>query len=262
MKVREIREHFLSRADWVDRNNTVDRVIVGDPDADVDHCIVTWIPSFAALRTVVERGVELLICHEPTFWDHGNDSPDNGMDCTEKLSFIKKHNLTILRNHDMWDWFPEFGIPWSWARFLGLGTTPAALGEHNCHHRYDIPPVPFGEFARRIAARTGRIGEPLIEVVGDPDRPVSKIGIGTGCGSDIFTYLNLGCDCCISCDDGRNYWRCIQYAADRDVPVICVNHATSEEPGMISMTKYINEHIDGLTAEHLPQGCRFRLVGA
>ena len=25
-------EHFLSRADWVDREHTVDRVIVGDPE--------------------------------------------------------------------------------------------------------------------------------------------------------------------------------------------------------------------------------------
>ena len=32
MKVRDVLEHFLSRAEWVDRRGTVDRVIVGDPD--------------------------------------------------------------------------------------------------------------------------------------------------------------------------------------------------------------------------------------
>lgn len=30
---------------------------------------------------------------------------------------------------------------------------------------------------------------------------------------------------------------------------------------MVTMANYINEHIDGLTAEHLPHGSIFRLVG-
>jgi len=42
MRVSAVLEHFLSRADWIDRAKTVDRVIAGDPDADVDRCIVTW----------------------------------------------------------------------------------------------------------------------------------------------------------------------------------------------------------------------------
>ena len=47
MKVREILEHFLSRAPWVDRTKTVDRVIVGDPEKEVSRCLVAWMPSFA-----------------------------------------------------------------------------------------------------------------------------------------------------------------------------------------------------------------------
>ena len=43
-------------------------------------------------------------------------------------------------------------------------------------------------------------------------------------------------------------------------PVIRVNHGTSEEPGMVTLTRYINEHVPGLTAEHIPHGSSFRLV--
>jgi hypothetical protein len=53
----------------------------------------------------------------------------------------------------------------------------------------------------------------------------------------------------------------VQYAEDVGTPVICVNHGTSEEPGMVTLTKYINEHFEGVFAEHLPQGCRYQLVG-
>jgi hypothetical protein len=44
--------------------------------------------------------------------------------------------------------------------------------------------------------------------------------------------------------------------------VIRVNHATSEEPGMMALAQYVNENLPGVTATHLPQGCRFRLVGS
>jgi putative NIF3 family GTP cyclohydrolase 1 type 2 len=262
MKIRDILEHFLSRADWVSREKTVDRVIVGDADRDVDSCAVAWIPSFDAVREVVRRGFDLLICHEPTFWDHLDDHPSQKPGCLEKLRFLEMSGLTILRNHDCWDRWPDIGIPSAWARFLGLDAPPAATTRERAQHRYDIDPVSFEQFAAQVAARTAAIGEPAVEVVGKPDQYVSRIGIGTGCISQVGPYVEMGCDCCIVVDDGTAYWRDIQHAQDLGIPVICVNHCTAEEPGMVTLTRYINEHLDGLTAEHLPQGCRFRLVSA
>jgi hypothetical protein len=82
-----------------------------------------------------------------------------------------------------------------------------------------------------------------------------------GCACDIPTYRELGCDCSVVCDDGSCYWAGIQRAEDGGHPVIRVNHGTSEEPGMVTLTSYINERLDGLRAEHLPHGSTFRLVG-
>ena len=53
--VDDILEHFLSRADWIDRDDTVDRVIAGDADADVDRCMVTWMPSSKAVCSPSSR---------------------------------------------------------------------------------------------------------------------------------------------------------------------------------------------------------------
>ena len=260
--VNDILEHFLSRADWVDRGNTVDRIIVGDPTKKVDRCLVTWMPSFAALRHMVEHEIELLVCHEPTFWDHANDRPENDARSEEKLRFITENNLVILRNHDCWDRWPDIGIPWSWAQFLGIGTKPTIIAANGYQHRYDIEPVSVDCLAQRIAACCQTIGEPLVQVTGDGEKKVSKIGIGTGCGCNIEAYLEMGCDCSIVCDDGSCYWAGIQRAEDLGHPVIRVNHGTSEEPGMVTLTEYINANIEGLSAEHLPHGSTFRLVGS
>jgi putative NIF3 family GTP cyclohydrolase 1 type 2 len=262
MKARDIREHFLSRAPWVNRERTLDKIVMGDPEEDFYRCLVTWTPSMKALRQVVERGYRLLITHEPTFFYINHDVPpreDDGFGW-EKATFIREHGITIIRNHDAWDRWPEIGIPWSWGGFLVLGEKPAAVGGNDYLHRYDIEPLRFGDFAARVAARCATIGEPQVQVVGDPDQLVSRIGTGTGCGCEIDTYLAMGCDCSIVSDDGSCYWSGIQGAEDIGHPVIRVNHGTSEEAGMVTLTQYINDHVDGLTAEHLPHGCTFRLA--
>ncbi len=260
MKSKDIVEHFLSQADWVRRDRTLDRVVIGDPDKDFDRCLVMWTPTSAALRTAVERGFELIVSHEATFYHEYDEGAEDISGRTTKRRFIEEHGLTIVRNHDCWDGWPEVGIPWAWGQFLGLEGRPAAGGTRY-QHRHDIEPVPFGEFAKRVAGRTSEIGESAVEAIGDPDKVVSKIGIGTGCCCDIIEYLRMGCDCCIVCDDGSRYDEGIKCADDLGVPVICVNHATSEEPGMVTLTQYINDNLPGLNAEHLPQGCRFRVVG-
>jgi putative NIF3 family GTP cyclohydrolase 1 type 2 len=261
MKAKDILEHFLSLADWVDRKTTVDRVIVGNDETDVRSCMVSWMPSYKVLRDMVERDIRLLICHEPTFWNHWDKRLENDSGLQAKLHFILDDKLVILRNHDCWDRWPDVGIPWAWAGFLGLGNKPAAIGADGYQHRYDIDPVPLEEFARRIAERCASLGEPMVQVTGEASQMVSRIGIGTGCGCDIPIFQRMDCDCSVVCDDGSIYWEGIQRAEDYGHPVIRVNHGTSEEPGMVTLTEYINTHIEGLHAEHLPHGSTFRLVG-
>lgn len=261
MKAKNLLEHFLSRSSWVNREKTVDRIIAGDGTVDFDHCMVTWMPSFAALRKMVARDIHLLMCHEPTFWNHWDDKPMDDPQSQAKLAYIQAHDLVIVRNHDCWDRWPDVGIPWAWADFLGLDSAPVAFGADNYQQRYDIGPMPLDAFAQHVAARCRELGEPLVQVTGDAAQLVSRIGIGTGCGCDIAAFQAMGCDCSVVCDDGSIYWANIQKAEDFGHPVIRVNHGTSEEPGMMSLTHYINENIDGLHAEHLPHGSTFKLVG-
>ena len=264
MNVREINEHFLSRADWIDREKTVDRIILGDPEKEIRRVLVTWISSFAAVRAAVEGGFDMLMTHEPTFWTHRNEHEN--MDTTDlaraKKRFAEDRGLAILRNHDVWDRFPGVGIPWAWGRFLELGERPTVIHKDRFQHRYDIAPVRLDELASRIAAKTAAIGEPLVQVKGDGGMVVSKVGIGTGCCDRIDAYREIGCDVSVVCDDGSAWWSMIQRAADDGHPVIRVNHGTSEEPGMVTLTQHINDNLSGVEAVHLPHGSCFRLVGA
>lgn len=252
-------EHFLERADWVDREKTVDRILVGDPEAEVDRCLVTWMPGMAALRHAVEHGFRLVVCHEPLFWEHRQNRPNDNPLAHEKLRFAQGHGLIVLRNHDCWDRWPDVGIPWAWARFLGFAGPPAAVGAQGYQHRYDVDPVPLDVLAAEVARRCASLGEPAVQAVGEGSLIVSRVGIGTGCGCDLRVFMEIGCDCSVVCDDGSCYWAGIQRARDVGHPVIRANHGTSQEPGMVTLTEYLNTHVPGLQATHLPHGCAFRL---
>lgn len=260
MKAKDVLEHFLSRADWVDRAKTVDRVIAGDPDKEVERCLVTWMPGLRALLHAVEQGIPLVIGHEPTFWNHHDQElPDDGF-YKEKLRFIEEHSLAVMRIHDCWDKWPEIGITWAWAQFLGFEPQPVRASANGYQHRYDIAPTTLEKLAKRIGERCGKIGERRVQVAGDLKAQVSRVGVGTGCATDIRTYIELGCDCSVVCDDGTSYWGQIQRAIDLGHAVIRVNHGTSEEPGMVTLARYIAGNIKGLAAEHFPHGCSFRVV--
>lgn len=262
IKAGEVLEHFLSRSSWVNREKTSDHVLAGDPEQLVDRCLVTWMPTFRALDQMVTRGIQMMICHEPAHWTNKDPRPDVDRVLQEKRQLIADKKLVVIRNHDCWDKWPDIGIPWAWAQFLGFGNKPKEIGANGYQHRYDAEQISVDDLARKIANRCASIGEAAVQVIGDGKKTVSRIGIGTGCGCSITAYQEMGCDCSIVCDDGSCYWSSIQQAEDLGHPVIRVNHGTSEEPGMVTMTRYINENITGLRAEHFPHGSTFRLVGS
>jgi len=270
MKAFEILEHFYSLADWVDPEKTVDKIIIGDPEKEVKRILVCWMSDLRAVKAAIDGGYDMLMTHEPTFWIHANEirtmdqeaQPSQKSEArNHKRRLIEESGLVIMRNHDVWDLIPEIGIPWAWADFLGIEGEPVAFGAARYQHRYDIEPISLDDFARRIAQRTALIGEPQVQVFGDGGRLVSKVGIGTGCACSIEIFKYMGCDVSIVCDDGSCYWHDISWAMEIGHPVIRVNHGTSEEPGMVTLTKYINENLEGVEAVHLPRTCGIRLIG-
>lgn len=260
MKAHDILAYFLAQAPWVNRHTTVDKVITKDTETSFDHCLVTWMPSYRALKYALAQNIQLIICHEPVFWNQQDTVPDT-LAGREKANFINAHNLTIIRLHDTWDRWPTIGITAAWANFLSLPKTPTLIHEKAYLHRYDIKPITVRDFATSVAAHCAQLGEPQVQLIGDASLWVSKIGIGSGRACAITSLQQMGCDCSVVCDDSGTYWSDIQQARDAGHPVIRVNHGTSEEPGMKTLTHYINNSFDGLTAEHLVHGSMYSSIG-
>jgi putative NIF3 family GTP cyclohydrolase 1 type 2 len=260
-RVSDLLDYMRRTADWVDWDDTVDGVIVGSLDAEVSRAAVAWIPDSVSLRRAVEMGCELFITHEPTLYSHGGELEHAGEwpGAEEKRRYIEHSGLTVLRCHDTWDRMPEVGIPWAWAGFLELGEEP--VESRPFLNVYRVDQTTLEELAQRVADRTTLLGEPRVQVAGDPALEVNRLGVGTGCFCDPRAYREMGADAGLVCDDGTAYWREIQWAVDHGFGIIRVNHGTSEEPGVRAMCEHFAEQFPGVTFRHLSQGCRFRLVG-
>ena len=97
MKAIELRNFFVDNADFIDQANTVDRIIIGDPNKEINSVLCTLYSDFDAVRYGVEHKFDMMITHEPTFWIHANELAEiNSWD----KETIKSKNAMIKKEHD------------------------------------------------------------------------------------------------------------------------------------------------------------------
>ena len=58
MKAIEIANHLLSLVNGIDTKDTVDKIIIGNPNKEIKSILVTWISSFEAVSCRFSRHYE------------------------------------------------------------------------------------------------------------------------------------------------------------------------------------------------------------
>jgi hypothetical protein len=168
----EIQAYLLQNSPWVKGNNTVDTVKCGDPERPVKKAGVAWFPSIWDIRAAIRAGCDLLIVHEPTFWEHSaaeRQWRDRGPGIA-KSTALRESGLVILRAHDTWDNWPEIGIRDSWAKYLGLTTRIREGSSLRWTAVYEIPETTLRDFAQQVADRIRALGEDSVQVIGDAEQ--------------------------------------------------------------------------------------------
>ena len=239
--VADIRSYLVSNSPWVNPENTVDIVKIGDPARVVKKAGVCWYASVETIRAAHEADCDVLICHEPTFWQHAAPETHwrDKAPGSAKREYLEKTGLVILRAHDTWDQWPEVGIRDSWARFLGLEKRVYVSQGHNYHAIYEVRPQKLRDFAKYVAKKVKPLGEDSIQVMGDPNRVVKRVAVGVGCVGPDKECVEAGADVLIVCYDGASYWDTRERLHEMGAAVITVEHGTSEMPGMESLCRHL-----------------------
>jgi putative NIF3 family GTP cyclohydrolase 1 type 2 len=255
------------------REPSVDRIIIGNPDTKIKKAGTVWTPYFKTLKDAVSQGINVLVVHEPTFyshWDLDNKTEDyinspspskeQYLEALEtKKRWIESNELVIIRSHDVPDKIKDFGIPFAFGQKLGFKNEDI-IRSKNYFNVYRIEKNTAANIAKIIAAKLKDFNQPGVAFYGDPKRPVSTIGLGTGAICDPQQYAELNPDLCIAIDDTIRTWIQTTYAEDTGKPLVVINHGTSEEFGMRLFNAYLRKNIPSIEFIHLNQGCTYNWI--
>ena len=254
---------------------SVDRVIIGDPETPVTRIGTCWMPYWKTLREAVSRGVNTLVVHEPTFYSHWDleakdaeytQKTEAGKEAylkaiEQKKQWIMEQGLVIIRCHDVLDIVPEFGVPFAFGQALGF-TNQDIIRSTKYFNVYQMDSTPAIQVAKLIAEKLKSVNQAGVAFYGDPNYPVSALGLGTGCACDPLDFMDMDADLYVAIDDTIRTWTQSTFAEDSGKPLIVINHGTSEEFGVRLLRDQLNKAFPQYEVEHFNQGCGYVWVTA
>ena len=235
------------------REQTVDRIIAGDPETKVIGIATTMMATLDVVQRAAAAGKNLLITHEPTFYSHPDTVDQLGNDATYqfKRDFLRRNNMVSFHFHDHWHARRPDGIAVGMARELGWENNADAENPH----LFSFPATPLARFAQEIEAR---LKIRTMRVVGDPALPVRRAIASWGNVSQfpgIPLLARPDIDALIVGETRE--WELVEYAQDmiasgRKKALLVLGHVVSEQPGMKYCAEWLKGFIPEVPIEFVP----------
>jgi putative NIF3 family GTP cyclohydrolase 1 type 2 len=210
---------------------------------------------------VLERAVaqkkNLVIAHEPTFYNHPDDTAWLADDPVykEKMAYVERHGLVIWRFHDHAHRPP--GMP----DFVLKGLV-GALGWEKYQtpadpRRFRFPETTLEDLARQISRR---LGIRTLRAVGDPRMKVTRVIFWPGAvGRELQVKALASDDVEVLVAGESAEWEGVLYAVDaigqkRRKGLILMGHDVSEELGMKEFAGWLKGVVPEVPVEFVPAG--------
>jgi putative NIF3 family GTP cyclohydrolase 1 type 2 len=249
MKAKEVMEHFRQVGKWVNWDKTCDQFLHGNPDAEVKGIATAWSPTNTSLKRASDIGLNLFITHEPAFYHAYEGTTSGDRLRNNKKGLLDELDITLIQCHDTWDRMPEVGIVDAWAAFLGfeMEARPVQSFYRVCL----LGNISVEETANRILEKVRPLRQDTVLILGDRHKRVRRMAVGTGAITHLPSMYELNADLILATDDGINFWDGGLWAVDLGIPLLLVNHATAEKPGIQAMAGYLRERFPELSVEYL-----------
>jgi len=238
------------------RSDTVDTFKAGNPDSPVSGIAVTMMATLDVLQRAAAAGDNLIITHEPTFFDHldiSDQLPEKDIDpvLAAKRQFIAEHGLVIWRFHDHWHARNPDGIEAGMVHALGW----EKFQDANNQYLFTIPETPLQKLAAEIKRK---LGIHIIRVVGDPGLRITKLALAPGAAGLTRQAKALEMPGVQALVIGEaQEWEAVEYVADagsegRQKSLIILGHIPSEQAGMEECTSWLKTFVTEVPIQFVP----------
>jgi putative NIF3 family GTP cyclohydrolase 1 type 2 len=235
--------------------NTVDVIKAGDPQTQVSGIVTTMFATTDVLKKAVAMNCNLIICHEPVFYNHRDETQQfqNDPVYLEKRRFIDDNKLVIWRFHDYIHRLKPDAIDYGMALKLGwLKYTDGGITE-----RFVLPETTLNELVRTLRKI---FPKNAFNIVGNPDMKLTKAAFSAGApGSSAHLSLlgDKNVDVVIAGEVPQ--WETYEYVRDavsqgRKKAIIFLGHVTSEEPGMEYCAQWLKGFIKEIPIQFVESG--------
>ncbi len=255
---RQVIERIQKQSGVKWRAETVDTFKTGNPDAPVTGIATTFMATFDVLKRAAASGKNLIITHEPTFYNHLDETKAFEKDpvYAAKRAFIDEHKLVIWRFHDHWHMVEPDGInrgvvrALGWEKYQQPGRLPV----------FAVPETTVGQLAGAVRKQ---LGIRTLRVVGDSGMKVKKVALVPGAAPPFLHYQALGrSDVDVLLAGEVPEWETIAYVRDaagegRHKALILMGHVPSEEPGMEECARWLKTFVTEVPVEFIPAGEMF-----
>ena len=176
MKAYEIMEDLFSLSGPLFGDRTCDTIKAGDPNAEVSKVAVSMFATVDIVRQAKEWGAQLLIVHEPTYYNHWDNHTDDYFE-VEKRRLIDESGLTIYRFHDHPHCTDPDIITTGEIQYLGLDCTLEKTDVFDLTRLHLAVPMTPRQLAKHIETT---LGIAHVRIAGAADAPCSTLSLMVG----------------------------------------------------------------------------------
>ena len=253
--VGQIMDLFISQVPGGKKTDTVDTLKSGSPDTVVTGILTTMFATIDMIRKAIDLGANFIIAHEPTFYNHRDDTAwlKNDDVYQYKADLLKQHNIAVWRNHDYIHTMRPDGVTKNVLEKL----------EWQQYSDKDIPNIltmPATSLKELVMHAKEKLNIEMVRYVGDPAQTCKRVLFIPGAAGGTLQISSIGKvkPDVLVCGE-ISEWETAEYVRDArakgdDLSLVVLGHIASEEEGSQYMLEWCRKNVPGVKVTHISPG--------
>ncbi|HEY4288338.1 MAG TPA: Nif3-like dinuclear metal center hexameric protein [Puia sp.] len=237
---------------------TVDTIKAGDWEQPVKGIVTTMFATDAVIEKTISLGANFIIAHEPTFYNHQDETDwlENDPVFKNKKELLNRNGIVVWRFHDGLHAHKPDGVRMGVMNALGWDKYYSA----DDPSLIEMPAISLQEMITQVK---NKLGIKKLKYIGDPAQMCRRVVLSPGAAggrAQIGQLQKYRPDVFI-CGE-LNEWETSEYIRDarhdkQKVNLIVLGHSVSEEAGLQWLIPVLKEKAPGVKATHVPSGDPF-----